>query len=752
MDDRVSSSGAGAGRPTPGEQDFLGVSLLDRRSLGSHMVQGSIWNVAWRWTVRGIGLVSTVILARLLTPADFGLVAMAMLVVGVIEVFAQTGVTLALIRIPSPTRAHFDTAWTLQVLINTALAVVMVLAAPLSALYFHDARVENLVYFLSLRTFLSGFINMGIVAFRINLDFAKDFWLGVLQKLATFIIGVTLAVLLRSYWALAISIVSAQAVAIILSYAMHPYRPRIDFSKTREIWSYSIWMLSVYVSDYFSNRSDEFIVGAFAGTSQMGYYNVGSDVASSPVNELIFPIARALFPVYAKIAGDASRLRQVVLDVLGNIATLCLSIGVGVALIARDYAAVVLGPQWGAAATIIQWLALGSAASGIMEFIFTVLNVTGNVRRSSALSWTRTIVLIPCMVLAALWGGIYGVALVRAAVLIALVPVGFVMLRRTIDISVGQIAARTWRPFVAAAAMSAGMMFLPLDAIGDLYLRLATEILVGAVIFLAVMLLAWRLIGCPEGLEMILTKFVAQTWGFLFVSPAVTPASAGAARGKSAIVLIVGMPRSGTTWLAKAFDSHPDVVYRHEPDLLLSGEGLPFLCRREDYERRAPLAAGYLRRLAGLSSASTMGKLPVFRKRFHSPTKHFFRLLWITLLRAADWLSWGSRAARSLPVPDFTDSQSHPVVIKSIIMLGRVGLLARAAPDVRTILIVRHPCDQIASQLRGLKLKKFRYREPASMIVETEQAKRRGLTLERFLAQPLIEQLAWQWVMATPVV
>ena len=80
------------------------------------MVRGSVWMVAMRWCMRGIGLISTVILARLLTPEDFGIVAMCMIVVGLLEAISYTGVDLALIRDSRTTRHHYDTAWTIQVL------------------------------------------------------------------------------------------------------------------------------------------------------------------------------------------------------------------------------------------------------------------------------------------------------------------------------------------------------------------------------------------------------------------------------------------------------------------------------------------------------------------------------------------------------------------------------------------------------------------------------------------------------------
>src|ERR1051326_3694523 len=134
-------------------------------SVQRRMLRGSAWMIAWRWCVRGIGLVSTVVLARLLTPADFGLVAMAMLVVGLVEVLGEAGLNLAIIRHPDPTREHLDTAWTLAIGAGTAVALVLFIVAPLGAAYFHEPRAIPLIRFLALRAFVDGFENIGVALF-----------------------------------------------------------------------------------------------------------------------------------------------------------------------------------------------------------------------------------------------------------------------------------------------------------------------------------------------------------------------------------------------------------------------------------------------------------------------------------------------------------------------------------------------------------------------------------------------------------
>jgi len=127
------------------------------RSALRQIARGSAWMVAARWSIRGMGLINTVVLARLLAPSDFGMVAMAMVAQEFIRVFAETGgLDLAVIRHPSPTAEHYDTAWTMSVCAGVVTALALVAIAPVAEWYFHEPRVVRLIWFLSLAPLIVG--------------------------------------------------------------------------------------------------------------------------------------------------------------------------------------------------------------------------------------------------------------------------------------------------------------------------------------------------------------------------------------------------------------------------------------------------------------------------------------------------------------------------------------------------------------------------------------------------------------------
>ena len=163
------------------------------------MAKGALWTVLMRLTLRSIGMVSTVVLARLLVPADFGLVVLASMLIGLVELASEFEFATYLIREQGIDRSYYDTAWTLSVLRGGLIAVVLVVCSSAAADFFAEPRLQNVLYALSLASLISGLANIGIVDFQKSLNFDRDFRLTVQTKLVSFAITVLLAILLRNY-------------------------------------------------------------------------------------------------------------------------------------------------------------------------------------------------------------------------------------------------------------------------------------------------------------------------------------------------------------------------------------------------------------------------------------------------------------------------------------------------------------------------------------------------------------------------
>lgn len=216
----------------------------------------------------------------------------------------------------------------------------------------------------------------------------------------------------------------------------------------------------------------------------------------------------------------------------------------------------------------------------------------------------------------------------------------------------------------------------------------------------------------------------------------------------SKLVMLVGAPRSGTSWIGKIFDSHPDVLYRHEPDLALYDKRLPFFVPEEKAQACVPVAAEYLERLARTPTLKSAGQLPCFRKAYYPAGKQVVHTGMVHALRWAEGLA--RRNWRSTPVPDLFDLDGHPPLryaIKTISARGRLRVFLQAAPAAKFVFIMRHPCGQVASTWRGQRQGKFLTGTHFEEMLRTPGARRYGLTQERLERCSDLEKLAWHWAL-----
>jgi len=208
----------------------------------------------------------------------------------------------------------------------------------------------------------------------------------------------------------------------------------------------------------------------------------------------------------------------------------------------------------------------------------------------------------------------------------------------------------------------------------------------------------------------------------------------------AAPILILGAPRSGTTWLAKIVDSHPDVLYRHEPDATLPSPS-PLT------EDALPaLLAGW----AADQSPRAVTKPPFFAKSWQSGWKRALRIILATGISAATRLPPPFRWLGRLPIPDLADRPAPRLAIKSIGWAQDAAVLARTLPDSRTLFILRHPCGQVASVMRGNRQRQFDLKTagtdmPFDEVAAIRFAAAHGISEAAFQSLPDAAKYAWSW-------
>ena len=479
------------------------------RPLGTHSVNvhkkiliGSLWAVAMRWGTRLIGLLSVIVLARILRPEDFGILAMATLLIGLLENFAELGVAMMVIREANVSRVDLDTGWTIQIIQGQALAAVVALLAEPAAAYFHEPRVTAVVYLCAISMSLGSFSNIGVVLIRKDLDFAKDFIYQIIVKLSGVVVTIGLAFWLRNYWALALAQPVSALTNLATSYRMHPYRPRFSLKSYRRFLSFSANVVLSNLARFLSNKADMFLVGRIGTSAQMGVYNVASELSSMPSRELTVSVGRALFPTLANVKSTTGDFLAIFLQVIGSVAALCLPIGLGIWAVADDLVRVVLGEQWHDAGRLMGFLAIyGTLASLIDIMIGHVLIVTGHERRQTMALWIRVVLLVVCA-LAGTWWSIEGIAVGATVSSVLVFAVAVWILKETLQCRLGDFAAIFWRPTVASLLMAMIVHYGTLGMAVPVLARLIFSVALGVVCYVGILAMLWVLAGKPPGVEM----------------------------------------------------------------------------------------------------------------------------------------------------------------------------------------------------------------------------------------------------------
>lgn len=482
-------------------------------NLRNRFIAGAAWMTATRWGLRLLGLVNTAILARLLAPADFGLLALAMIVVSFIEIWFWLGVDTALIQNKNATPDDFNSAWTLRIIQGALVALAMVASANLAAEFFNEPRLVAILWMLAPAILLTAANNIGIVNFQKEVNFRPEFIMTLGSKVFSVIVTIFLGFWLRNYWALVFGIFSGYLATFILSYAMHPYRPRFSLKKAAVLWSFSKWVLVGNMGSFLSTKADELIVGKMVTPTYLGIYSVASDIGQMVTNELARPLNRVLFPVFSTIQDDLDRMKSTYLKAIGGVNAVTLPVGIGLALLAPEAVALILGSQWLEAIPYLRIFAIYGAIRFLYSSAPSLLTALGYIRKCAYLQWFESAILVLFCIVGGLVYGLPGIALARVLVAVGVGLITLSFMKRYVSINLSDFVGSLWRPILSTALMAVAIQLAVLCLPNSLIAMFAGKIVVGFISYVASTFMLWRLSGSHDGIESIAFSYLQQWRG-----------------------------------------------------------------------------------------------------------------------------------------------------------------------------------------------------------------------------------------------
>jgi O-antigen/teichoic acid export membrane protein len=475
-------------------------------TMAGRATAGAAWLIASRLVSRGADFVLLVVLGRVLTPSDFGLVAIAMTLVVVVEAVFDLPLVQSLIRIGDIERAHLDTAFTLGALRGIALSATLVALAWPFASFYNDARLIPLICLLGVAPAARGMVSPGMVMYAKAISFRRDFILETASKLIAVIAAIGCALRWHSHWAIAVNTLVTPVATALISYGFAPYRPRLTLSRWPAFAAFLGWASAAQALSAINWQFDRLMLGRLTTSTELGRFSMASDISFLPLQALVVPLLRPLTAAFSLIRDEPDRLAAAYAKTSAAILLGGLPVMAGLSALAGPSIQLVLGERWLAAAPVLHWLALAV----IPAMFVTPLGPLAMALDRTNIFLRQTLIefclKIPALIVGASLFGIAGVVAARLllSVIMAAVAIGFA--RTLTGLSVSRQILGCWRVFASGAAMYAvlriGSGALP-DA-APIWMR-AVDLcglgLLGLLAYAVLLFLFWSAAGQPDGAE-----------------------------------------------------------------------------------------------------------------------------------------------------------------------------------------------------------------------------------------------------------
>lgn len=316
------------------------------------VVKGGFWVFSLRIFTQVLSFVRLTVLARLLTPDDFGILGIALLVMSMLETFSNTGFNAALIQQKKDIRPYLDTAWTISVIRGVVLFGLLYAVAPLAAqLRVAEEKIPlviNVIRVTGISFLLNGLTNIGIVYFQKELQFHKKFIMGSLTNIVSVAASIVIAIVYRTVWALVLGRLMSNILNCMLSYYLHPYRPKLRFNieKAKELWNFGRWITANTILGFIMTQGDDLFVWAYLGPTSLAYYQMAYKISQFALNEITRIINNIVFPAYSKIQNNTVRLRGGFIKILENTLLVSLPLSGIIFIYSPIYTRYILGSKW----------------------------------------------------------------------------------------------------------------------------------------------------------------------------------------------------------------------------------------------------------------------------------------------------------------------------------------------------------------------------------------------------------------------
>jgi O-antigen/teichoic acid export membrane protein len=312
--------------------------------------------MAGKTTVRSLGIVSTLILVRILGPEDFGIMALAMMVMGLFIVLSDVGINRYLILFDNPSKQDYDSAWTLNILLRLVILILVLFTSSYIAGFMGSSDLGFVLNVVAIFGFIGAFQSVDLIRLERNIDFKINNQIAVIAKVFAVILTVSCAFYYQSYMALLIGNGVSTMIMLALSYYFTGYRPTFRFTFDQQLFSFSSLLMLRNIVGFCRSTIDSLVVGKKFGEASLGEFNISRQFAILPLTEVIGPAMQPAFSAFSAIKDDRDKFKEKVYQSLFLIYSFIGPCSIGLYLLAEPFVLTVLGEKWQASIGYIDTL------------------------------------------------------------------------------------------------------------------------------------------------------------------------------------------------------------------------------------------------------------------------------------------------------------------------------------------------------------------------------------------------------------
>jgi len=425
-------------------------------SLLQQTVSGVKWNVASQLGQQVTQIFTLVVLARLLSPTEFGLLGMATVFTGLVSLFKDLGTCAAVIQSRNATSGLLCSVFWTNLTLGVGSTVVVASTAPLVAAYYREPRITAVLRFLSIGFVISGCSVLQKAIFERNLAFRITAWSETAGVVGGAVVGIASALMGAGIWALVAQALVSASVTSALLWAFSDWRPTLTFewAEIKRVSGFSLGLTGFNFVNYFARNADYLLIGRFLGANQLGIYTLAYRVMLYPLQSVTAVVSRVTFPVCTQFQDDDARFRSAYLRTAAMIGLVTFPIVLGVYSVARPLVLTIFGSKWTSAIPLIAILTPIGLIQSITSTVGIIYQAKGRGKTFFAWGIGSSSLIVTGFVVGLHWG-VQGVAGAYAVVMLIITIPCFAIPFRFIGLKLKSFTAVLVRPLASSMLMMA---------------------------------------------------------------------------------------------------------------------------------------------------------------------------------------------------------------------------------------------------------------------------------------------------------